>query len=72
MWTGCGPEPRQVYQAIRIPQVKCGVLIVDANDDHVVGKAFLDEKRKEPRIKIVAGADVASVVALASALLGDF
>eukprot|EP00522_Entomoneis_paludosa_P014536 CAMPEP_0172439412 /NCGR_PEP_ID=MMETSP1065-20121228/413_1 /TAXON_ID=265537 /ORGANISM="Amphiprora paludosa, Strain CCMP125" /LENGTH=257 /DNA_ID=CAMNT_0013188093 /DNA_START=41 /DNA_END=814 /DNA_ORIENTATION=- len=71
VWKGSGPELRQVYKAVQIPQVKYGSLVVD-NEGHVVGKSCLDEQRMEPKIQIAAGADVPSVVALATTLLGDF
>eukprot|EP00522_Entomoneis_paludosa_P009754 CAMPEP_0172452738 /NCGR_PEP_ID=MMETSP1065-20121228/10311_1 /TAXON_ID=265537 /ORGANISM="Amphiprora paludosa, Strain CCMP125" /LENGTH=285 /DNA_ID=CAMNT_0013204843 /DNA_START=77 /DNA_END=934 /DNA_ORIENTATION=+ len=72
VWNGQGPELRQVYKAVKIPQVKYGALIVEHETGQVVGKSRLDETRLEPMLEIAAGADVPSVVALTGALFGDF
>merc|ERR1712232_1324472 len=72
VWGGSGPKKAvPVYKRIRIPQVKFGALVVDM-EGQVVGKSFLDEKRMEPIVRIAAGADVASVVEIASAVIGGF
>ncbi|KAL7573003.1 hypothetical protein ACA910_007499 [Epithemia clementina (nom. ined.)] len=70
VWNGEGPVLRTVYKAVKIPQVKYGALVMDMMGV-VVGKAFIDEQRLQPIIQVAAGADLASVVALASASLGD-
>ncbi|KAL7556829.1 hypothetical protein ACA910_014172 [Epithemia clementina (nom. ined.)] len=71
VWKGSGPQLCSVYKAVLVPQVKYGALVLDMQGQ-VVGKAFLDDRRMQPMIKVAQGADVPSVVALASALLGDF
>eukprot|EP00523_Entomoneis_sp_CCMP467_P010069 CAMPEP_0168725868 /NCGR_PEP_ID=MMETSP0724-20121128/4377_1 /TAXON_ID=265536 /ORGANISM="Amphiprora sp., Strain CCMP467" /LENGTH=278 /DNA_ID=CAMNT_0008772669 /DNA_START=178 /DNA_END=1011 /DNA_ORIENTATION=- len=66
VWTGAGPEPRPVLRATKIPGIKGGALVTDITSSscRLVGKAFYDEKRMEPIIKIAAGADALSVIAL--------
>ena len=70
VWKGSGPELLSVYKAVQIPKVKYGALVLDMQGQ-VVGKSFLDDRRMQPKIQVAAGTDVPSVVALASALLGE-
>ena len=71
VWKGSGAQFMSLYKAVLIPQVKYGALVLDMKGQ-VVGKATMDNQRMQPMIKVAKGADVTSVVALVSALVGDF
>ena len=71
VWKGNGPELLQIYRAVQVPSVKYGSLIVD-HQGNVVGKSMMDPDRLEPILHIAKGADISSVVALATSTMGDF
>lgn len=70
VWNG-STRLESVYKACQLSQVKSNALVVDMQGQ-VVGKACLDDRRMQPIINVAAGADIPSVIVLASALLGNF
>lgn len=64
------PSFIDLYKAVKIPNVKCGVIIVDMRGQ-VVGKCAQEPKEPYPVILVAPGADAAAVVALACVVNGE-